>query len=104
MLADEPRAVGSREGATAVGAARADDAGATAPGGRGLSTGSDESGASAGGRRGKVFTLDKMLQTEPHGVVGMGVQTDSLYARAAYAQTAPLHPPIDEGSQTDRAT
>ena len=64
---------------------------------------SRDDGESTGGRR-KAFTLDKMLQTEPHGVSGMGVQTDSLYARAASAQTVPLHPPIDEGSQTDRAS
>jgi hypothetical protein len=96
LLAEQFRAVGSRQG---VGAAGGTPRGAEKPTGGA----SRDDGESAAGRR-KAFTLDKMLQTEPHGVLGVGVQTDSLYARAASAQTAPLHPPIDEGSQTDRGS
>ena len=96
LLAEQFRVVDSRREAGAAG---------STPRSAELSTGdaSRDDGESTGGRR-KAFTLDKMLQTEPHGVSGMGVQTDSLYARAASAQTVPLHPPIDEGSQTDRAS
>ena len=85
LLSDEHVPVGTRQAANASGSG-----GAAAP---------DEA-ADSGSGRSNVFRLDKMLQTEPHGVSAIGVQTNSLYSRAAGAQTSPLHPPINEGTQT----